>query len=299
MWRGGVAATALIAILAMHPGRAVDGDEPQTAGWTPTPQQVRFTALGFEAIASDYYWLKAVQVVGQSETSPVEHADVLYELIEVATSLDPWVDHPYRFAALWMTDSAKNVRRGNRILERGVAYHPLEWRNSFYLSFNHFFFLGDTQSAAQELDRAIGLPGAPRYLGRLRARLESETGGLEVAEAYLKELVLEEDDGFRRAEYEKALDEIEMEKRARFLDQAREAYRTQNGRDIARVEDLVVGDGAVLLSLPEEPHGWEWVLNDEGVIVSSYLGRRYKLNLQASDRKRQREWGTSLEESSE
>lgn len=295
MWRGGVAAISLLVIIGIHPGVDEERTSAAYAEWTPVPAQVRFASLGFEALAADYYWLKAVQVVGNTVHDPSQHADYLYQLIEVATSLDPWVDHPYRFAALWMNNSPENVHRGNRILERAMAYHPLEWRNAFYLSFNHFFYLGDYPSAARELEHAIALPNAPRYLGRLRARLTSEAGGLDVAEAYLKELTLEEKDGFRRAEYEKALDEIETEKRARFLDQAREAYRNQNGRDIDRVEDLVEGAAAVLLSLPEEPHGWEWVLGDDGEILSSYVGRRYQLNLQERDRARQQKWSSAKE----
>ncbi len=106
-----------------------------------------------------------------------------------------------------------------------------------------------------------------------------------MASTFLQELLRQTDDGYAKAEMEKALDEIETERRARFLDAARERYREVHGRPIERIEDLV--EGRVLTLLPREPHGWEWVLDENsGEIVSSYYGRRYRLNLPEVDRQR-------------
>lgn len=251
----------------------------------------RVAALGFDSVVSDYYWLRAVQIVGGERGQIDRKASLLADLTDVVVALDPFVDHPYRFAGLWLTDSPESVRAANRILERGIAYHPTDWRNRFYLSFNHFFYLVDAEAAARELEAAIDLPGAPRYLGRLLARLRSESGDLEVAGAYLSELLRQTEDPYRRAEYEKALEEVETERRARVLDEARAAYRTRHGRDIEQVEDLVRGPGAVLRALPLEPQGWEWTIDDKtGEIVSSYLRSRYRVHVHPLDRERQEQW---------
>ena len=137
---------------------------------------------------------------------------------------------------------------------------------------------------------AIELPGAPRYLKRLVARLRSESAGLDVAEAFLRELWESTSDPRARADYEKALDEITTERRARILDAARALYQKRRGRDIERVEDLVRGPSPVLRELPEEPHGWEWELGDDGRIVSTYLGHRYEPLVAHGTRERMREW---------
>jgi tetratricopeptide (TPR) repeat protein len=290
--QGLLAAAGLALVMATLPrlpvARASDGGDGLVV---PSPALARAAALGFDALASDYYWLQAVQLVGRELDHPERHASQVGRLIDVAARLDPWIDHPYRFAALWMTDSKESVRAANALLERGIAYHPDEWRNRFYLSFNHFLYLGDDAAAADELEPAIGLPGAPRYLGRLVARLRSEGGGLDAAAAYLEELLRNAPDGYARADYAKALDEVETERRARYLDRARELFRARRGRDIERVEDLA-GPGGVLTALPPEPNGWEWVLDSEtDAIVSSYYGHRYELNLSGEDRQRREQWG--------
>jgi hypothetical protein len=267
--------------------RALPSDSPLTKDerFLPRPELVRVASLGFESLAADLYWLQAVQLLGSSEDDPREHAPVLGRMVDAATRLDPWVDHPYRFAAIWLTETPELVREANQLLERGIAYHPRDWRNHFYLGFNHFFYLGDTERAAEVLEKAAQLEGAPGYLSRLVARLRAEGGGLDAAAVLLTELLREAEDPFARAEVEKALDEVETERRARFLDAARAEYRSRFDRDIAAVEDLLEGPQPVLRELPPELHGWEWVLDPaSGRIVSSYYGRRYELHFQGGVR---------------
>jgi hypothetical protein len=255
----------------------------------PRPELLRIASLGFDALVADYYWIQAVQVVGASAGDPSEHGPLLGRLIDVVTKLDPWVGHPYRFAAIWMVDTVQSIRFANEILQRGIAYHPLDWRNRFYLGFNQFYFLDDHAAAIATLEPAVGLPGAPRYLARLVARLRLDTDGLEASALFLQELVRSAPDGYAAAEYEKSLDEVETERRARVLDAARQEYGRRHGRDIARVEDLIAGAAPVLRRLPPEPNGWEWTLDPEtGRILSTYYGVRYEVHRQGrSERLRQ------------
>jgi hypothetical protein len=266
----------------------------QGESFVPRPDRARVSALGFDSVVADYYWLMAVQAVGGSvggHDLPVDH---LGRLIDVVTTVDPWVDHAYRFAALWLTDDEESVRHANRLLLRGVAHHPTDWRNRYHLGFNHFFYLEENQRAADWLESAIPLKGSPRYLGPLVARLRLERGGLETAAAFLRELARSSDDEYARAEYEKSLDEIQVERAARFLDTARDEYGRRFGVDITRVEDLLAGPNPVLRVLPRaHPHldGWAWVLNPEsGEIVSSFYGSRYQLHEHPSDRARRARW---------
>jgi hypothetical protein len=301
-WRGsvsarwirlGVAALALAGTLGVHAQIPVDpaGTAEGSEALLPDLGTARLASLGFDTIAGDFYWLRALQVVGASKEWSEKDAPLIGRLADLVVGLDPWVDHPYRFTAVWLTDSPESVRTANRILERGIAYHPDDWRNRFYLSFNHFFYLGDNEAAARELEPAIGLEGAPPYLGRLHARLRSERDGLEAGAAYLTELLQQTDDPWQRAAYEKALDEIETERRARFLDQARALYQRLNGRDITSVEDLTRGPDPVMPELPPDVHGWGWVLDPKtGQIESAFYGARYQLNLHPTDQKRLEEW---------
>jgi len=259
--------------------------------FVPAPYAVDAASLGFDALLADYYWLQAVQVAGSQDAVDERVASHLGRLVDVATTLNPHVGHPYRFAAVWMTHSREQVLEANRLLERAIAHHPDDWRNYFYLGFNHFYYLGDYPAAATVLETAMTLPGSPAYLPRLVARLKSQTGDIEVAEAFLRQLLEGTDDEAERAKYESGLDEIEIEHKARFLDRARAAYRERAGRDIAAIEDLVTGPDRVIEHLPSpEPdampaslsRGSTWEIEAEE-IVSSYVGARYEVHYSHPD----------------
>jgi hypothetical protein len=287
-----LAAAALTGLAHAHmetPARSARGE-----AFVPRPDRARLSALGFRAVLADYYWLQAVQVVGGAREDAGRSA-LIGQLIDVATTLDPWVDHAYRFAAVWLTDSEANVRTANRLLERGIAYHPREWRNRYHLGFNHFFYLDDERRAAEVLESALELEGVPAYLGGLVARLRAQRGDLETAAAFLLEMAQQSDDPYARAGYQKALDEVLTERAARRLDAARARYWRRHGRDIERVTDLLAGQDPVLRRLPPaHPHfaaDFEWQLDpDSGQIVSSFYRTRYGLHVHPLDRERRERW---------
>ena len=266
----------------------------QDEGFVPQPELVRNASFGFTALAADYYWLQAVQLAGNAGDVS-RHSAYVGKLLDVVTELDPWVDHPYRFGAVWMIDSERNVRHANELLRRGIAYHPEDWRDRFYLGFNQFFYLDENEAAAETLEPATHLKGAPHYLPRLVARLRSQSDGLDSAAIFLEELAQGAPDDYKRVEYEKALDEIETERRARFLDAARAEYKRRSGRDTTALEDLLAGPSPVLRQIPSEPNGREWKLNEAGQIVSTYYGSRYVVHRAAFDEERRARWRAERE----
>lgn len=261
----------------------------------PSPARASALALGFEPLIADYYWIQALQVVG-SRTRKAGDNELVRELVDLVVAVDPWVDHPYRFAALWLDRSGEEVRHANALLEQGIAYHPAEWRNRFYLGYNHFYHLGDNARAAEVLEGALVFEGAPDYLGALVARLKASSDTLDAAALFLQQLIAESEDGYAKAEYGKAFDEIETERRARFLDGARDEFRRRHGRDIRLVEELWSGPRRVIdLPPAAHPHFQDhaWILDREsGEIVSSFYRARYRLRSHASDLERRRRWGS-------
>jgi hypothetical protein len=279
-----------------HSRVGVLGEAVEGKSFLPRPEFVRSASFGFTSLAADYYWLETVQLVGAAtHADPAAFAEQIGQLLDIVTQLDPWVDHPYRFGAVWMIDCERSVRHADDLLRRGIAYHPTDWRDRFYLGFNQFYYLEQNEAAANTLEAATRYPGAPLHLSRLVARLRAGSDGLESAAIFLEELVRRAPDGRARAEYEKALDEVETERRARFLDQARAEYVRLHGKDITSPEDLLAGENPVLRQLPAEPNGWEWTLNERGEIVSTYYGSRYVVHRDPIDEQRRARWRAERE----
>ncbi|MCP3984696.1 MAG: hypothetical protein GY723_09920 [bacterium] len=264
---------------------------PRTAAdesYLPDPAMAKLTSFGFDALLADFYWLQAVQLLGGPEGARGK-SHRIGALVDLVTRLNPRVDHPYRFAALWMTDDLAAVHKANVLIQRGIEAHPDDWRNHFHLAFNYFFFLGENQRAAEVLATAVVLPRAPVYLGRLAARLRSDRGGLSAASAFLATLLQGAEDPQAREAYEQALQQVETERLARVLDRARQTFRERHARDIVSIDELVTVSPSVLERLPPDPFGSGWDLNKEGVIVSSGIGYRYVPQIDATNRQRIRQ----------
>src|SRR5207245_952025 len=127
--------------------------------------------------------------------------------------------------ALWLTESPDEVRHADHLLEKGIAYHPLDWRNRFYLGYNLFFYLDDNAGAADVLEGAIGFPDAPAYLGSFVTRLRASSDSLDTAVLFLERLIAQTEDEYARAGYLDVLAEVETERRARMLDGARAEFQ--------------------------------------------------------------------------
>jgi hypothetical protein len=247
----------------------------------PSPERARALALGFEPVIADYYWIEALQVVGDTDV-PAHENRTIAQLIDLVTGLDPWVDHPYRFAALWLTGNDGEVRHANQLLEKGIAYHPLDWRNRFYLGYNQFFYLDAPASAADTLEGALRFPDVPDYLGAFVARLRAAGDSLDTAALFLERLIAQTADPQAKAGYVAAFDEVETERRARFLDGACAEFQRRTGRDISEPAELWQGPLRVIAKAPAaHPHqpGGRWLIDAKtGEIVSSFYGDRYRIH---------------------
>jgi tetratricopeptide (TPR) repeat protein len=257
----------------------------------PKPQLAKLASLGFDAVLSDYYWIQAIYKVGATHERPEEFAPYISKIIDVVTTLDPYVGHPYRFGATWLTDSPESVRKANDLLRRGIEYHPDDWRNCFYLGYNLFYYLNENEAAASVLEQCTKIGGSPLYLPRLVARLRSEHADLEASAIFLSELIRSTEAEDAIASYQGALDEIDVEIKARYLDRARDAYQKLYERDITSIDDLQTGEHPILAKLPPpEPQGLpvglikgdRWFLDAKtDRITSTYYNRRYRVNIRA------------------
>lgn len=269
----------------------------------PSPERTAVLALGFEPAIADYYWIQLLNLVGGTRSDVTAHADEIGRGIDLVTGLDPWVDHPYRFGAIWLTRDVEEVRLANRMLRQAISYHPTDWRNRFYLGYNLFFYLQENQAAADVLEPAIAMQGAPTYLGPFVARLRATGGDLETSALFLETLIREAPDEYARAEYLKAWDEIATERLARGLDRARELFWRRHGRDIRTPEELWRGPLAVISAEPPpHPHfkGFDWRLDPQtNEITSSFYGTRYRLHVHQEDVALREGWRARLEAAGE
>lgn len=98
----------------------------------PQADDVRLIASGFDNMIADFYWLSAIQYVGENALS-AEYKRYLYEMLMLVTDLNPAFTTPYEVGLLLLpdinpnyekfnkADAEKNVQKAVWLGEKGIA----------------------------------------------------------------------------------------------------------------------------------------------------------------------------------
>lgn len=158
-----------------------------------TGNMVKRMSLGFNGLAADWYWMRALQYVGRKVLSseglqldsvgPL-NLKLLAPLLDTATTLDPQFMEPYEYAAIVLP--AVDINEAKRITKKGIAANPSSWR--LYQHLGYIYWQQQDYEAARDTYRdGAKLPGAPAWMEAMQARMAVEGGSRGTArEIYLR-----------------------------------------------------------------------------------------------------------------
>jgi len=230
--------------------------------------------FGFRNVVADAAWLQAVQVSGSRRMSRDDY-DRLDILLKTVGNLDPHFVVPYLLGGVILGDSPDHVEAALDTLERGRAYHPLEWRLPFYIGYIKYFSLGDPIGSGKAIEEASRIPGGPPYLPLLASRMLSEGREPETALALLDGILRQESDPVRIEVLKKRIREVVVERDIQELERAVEAFRRRNGEFPSTLADLV--RNGFLPRLPAEPNGGRYILGPDGTVRSDRVSTRLRV----------------------
>lgn len=79
----------------------------------PKAEDLRIIASGFDNVIADFYWLSAIQYVGENAVS-AEYKRFLYEMLVLVTDLNPAFTTPYEVGLLLLPDINPNYEKFNK-----------------------------------------------------------------------------------------------------------------------------------------------------------------------------------------
>jgi len=205
---GAAAAMCLTAAIALHaaedrwiPKPAVDRPELL---YVRSPAIARRVATGYQGIAADLYWIRAIQHFGQERLSPPGHVRtyaLLYPLLDLTTTLDPYFSIAYRFGAIFLgeqyPDGPGRPDLAAALLRKGLAAQPGKWQYMQDLGFVYYWHVRDFKTAASCFQQASEMPGAPTWLRPLAAVTLAEGGHRGSARELFQQLVQSEEPWLR------------------------------------------------------------------------------------------------------
>jgi hypothetical protein len=269
-----------LAIIAMLMAASIGVQAVRDRGWTPyEPQQsvmwlrsgeaARRLALGFDSLAADGYWIRAVLYYGGTKRSEDAQKDYssLYPLLDLVTALDPHFKIAYRFGSIFLAE-AYPAGPGRpdlavTLLERGIARDSARWEYFFDAAFVYYWWLHDYERAADWFLRAAERPGSPEWLKPLAAA--TLTGASRESSRRLWREMLNSDVQYIRAQAQERLHQLDAIDAIVQLTPIVQRFIDREGRVPRSWEELAAAER--LPGVPVDPTGMRFYFDPKAGYV--------------------------------
>ena len=233
-------------------------------------------ALSYDAVVADLYWIRALQYYGRERLKPAgeRQYDLLYPLLDLATTLDPRFTVGYRFGAIFLAEphpgGAGRPDQAIALLKKGIAANPKKWDYYLDVGFTYYWNLHDYQNAADWFRRGGALPGAPWWLNTYAAVMLSRGGDREASRALWQQLAMAEENEWLRQTAQLRLLQLDAMDQIDTLEKIVKEFARVTGKLPASWEQLT--DLGQLSGTPVDPTGTPYTLNftDGDVSVSAW-----------------------------
>jgi tetratricopeptide (TPR) repeat protein len=165
---------------------------------------LRRIVLGFDALAADVYWIRAIQHYGGDRLAGggKRKYELLYPLLDIATSLDPYFNIAYRFGAIFLSEGYPGgpgrPDQAIALLKKGISTQPTKWQYYHDIAFVYYWQLRDMEAAARWFRLAATQPNAPNWLEPVAATMLIEGGDRSSARFLLHQILRSEEAWLQR-----------------------------------------------------------------------------------------------------
>lgn len=153
-------------------------DDPQREEilYVTSGSAMKRIALSYDAVLADVYWIRAIQHYGGDRLSGAKAQSkyqVLYPLLDLTTTLDPYFNIAYRFGAIFLSEAYPagpgRPEQSVALLRKAITVMPYKWQYYHDIGFVYYWRLRDYKTAALWFQRAASQPNAPNWLTPLAA----------------------------------------------------------------------------------------------------------------------------------
>lgn len=242
-------------------------------------------ALGFEGLLADWYWMKSLQYIGDKIVKNGEGINIddmrrlnprlLYPYLDNATDLDPQFMSVYEYGAMVLPaiDDAQAIK----LLSKGIARNPNNWRLYHYLGFIHWRLKNyDEASAAYAAGAQI--EAAPEWMRLMAAKTKTEGGSRQTARIMYQQTLDESRDAQTRKNAAFRLAELDSLDEREIIQKILDDFKTRNNRcasnwreilPLLRAEKLPSGENFRVDNTNGliDPTGTPYILNRENCQV--------------------------------
>lgn len=255
---------AVVWMQTVRERRFPDAEPAAEVLYVPSPAVLTRLALSYDAILADIYWIRTIQYYGSRRlaASPVKRYDLLYPLLDLTTSLDPYFGIAYRFGAYFLSEGAPGGAgrpdQAVALLEKAMRANPDRWEYPHDIAFV-YYRLGDYRKAGEWFQRAAQVPNAANWLGPMAAVTLAKGGDRETSRAIFRRLYATADQRWLKESAAWRLQQLDALDAIDELQRLTAEYERRHGRPPGNWQE-VIGSG-LIPGLPVDPSGVPYVLN--------------------------------------
>jgi tetratricopeptide (TPR) repeat protein len=224
-----------------------------------SPQLLRRATLSFQALIADIYWIRAVQHYGGTKLSKAANKqyDLLYPLLDLTTSLDPFFDVVYKFGAVFLAEAypsgAGRPDQAIALLQKGLRTRPDKWELAQEIGFVYYWWLADYTNAAAWFNRAADMPHSPDWLRPLAAVTLAQGGNRSSSRMLWAEIERNADADWLHDQAAFRLRQLDAMDGIDFIERIVQQYRARTGVFPASWDDMM--RTGFLRGIPRDPTG--------------------------------------------
>jgi hypothetical protein len=242
-----------------------------------SPETIRRMVLSYDVLAADVYWIRALQHFGGARLG-TQRYELLYPLLDLATSLDPRFNIAYRFGSLFLAEPPPGgpgrPDLALALLRKGIKEMPHKWQYYQDAGFVYYFRYRDYDGAAAWFKRGSEIQGAPWFLKSLAANTLAKGHDRQASRVLYQAIAETADNDFMRNDANRRLRQLDSMDDIDLLREIVRRYRERvPGAQAMTWQRLIAA--RVLRTVPQDRDGFDFTLDpvtgDVGLNASSSL----------------------------
>ena len=226
----------------------------------------KLMSLEYAPLMADIYWTRAVQYYGNKHVRGQANLELLWPLLDIATTLDPNLVIAYRFGAIFLSQPAPGgAGRPDlavKLIQRGIEANPDEWRFYEDLGFVYYFDLKDYAKASEAFREGSTKPGALVWMKIMAAKVAAEGESFSTSLFLWKDVYNTTQDASVKKNALQHVQLLTAKEDCRQLDLLADEYAKRFGHRPERMSELV--QAGLLRAIPGDPLGYAYVFDPDG-----------------------------------
>lgn len=227
---------------------------------------VKALSLEYAPLMGAIYWTRVVQYFGEKHRLHQTNLELLWPLLDIATTLDPHLIPAYRFGSPFLSDAQP---RGEgrpdlavKLLERGIQANPDQWRLYQDLGNVYYFDAKDYPKASEAFAEGSKNPNSFLWMKIMAAKIAGEGESPETSYFLWSQVYQTTSDPQVKKNAEEHLKSMTVQLELKKIDQVADQFEKRTGRPPTRMSELV--EAGLLSKVPQDPEGYPFVIGAGG-----------------------------------